>query len=96
MRDSWKSIENPLKSLRSEAFLTMERRRWELERQFLPLLHQVKGPVGPPSQVKPLGEFRTPCSRLESEERCALGHAVGRSGPQTGHYGPRVDTVHLT
>lgn len=30
--------------------LSRNRRRWELERQFLPLLHQVKGPVGPPSR----------------------------------------------
>jgi len=35
-------------SLRQQ--LSRNRRRWELERQFLPLLHQVKGPVGPPSK----------------------------------------------
>jgi len=47
-RDSEKEAIN---SLRHQ--LRRNRRRWELERQFLPLLHQVKGPVGAPSsQVK--------------------------------------------
>ncbi|CAJ1362437.1 unnamed protein product [Effrenium voratum] len=45
-RDSEKEAIN---SLRLQ--LTRNRRRWELERQFLPLLHQVKGPVGPPSKA---------------------------------------------
>lgn len=47
-RDNEKEAIN---SLRQQ--LRRNRRRWELERQFLPLLHQVKGPVGPASsQVK--------------------------------------------
>eukprot|EP00913_Durusdinium_trenchii_P028949 g27143.t1 len=48
-----------INSLRQQ--LRRNRRRWELERQFLPLLHQVKGPVGAPSTTLKDAPWATQC-----------------------------------